>query len=195
MRREAVFLDRDGVINEELGYLGDSDQLRLIPGAAEAIRKLNEAHLLTIAVTNQAGVARGYYPESKVTQVHEALNELLAQQGARIDRFYYCPHHPTEGIGRYRKDCDCRKPKPGMLYRAAEDLSLNLGDCFLVGDKISDIQAGVSAGCKTLLVLTGYGKIHQFQIEASGVQIDHIAPDLLRAVERILEAYRLDESQ
>ena len=195
MSRRAVFLDRDGVIIEEVGYLGDADQLRLIPGAAEAIRELNEAHLLTIVVTNQAGVARGYYPESYITQVHKALNELLVQQGARIDRFYYCPHHPTAGMGRYRVDCDCRKPRPGMLYRAARELALNLRDCVLIGDKLSDIQAGVRAGCKTVLVLTGYGQIHQLQIGASGVKVDHVAPDLSRAVGWILEICRQDEGQ
>ncbi len=186
MRRWGVFLDRDGVINEEIGYLGRAEFLKLLPGVAKAIQHLNQMNIPTIVVTNQAGVARGYFPVERVDEIHRALSNLLATEGAHVDRYYVCPHHPTEGIGSYRVICECRKPKPGMLYHAAHDLGLDLGRCFMVGDTIGDIQAGISAGCQTVLVLSGYGKIHQAQLGASRITVDFIAADLSRAVTWIL---------
>lgn len=158
MPREAVFLDRDGTLIEEVHYLSEPDQVRLIPGAADAVRKLNDAGVLVIVVTNQAGVARGYFPESRVAAVHERLSALLEECGAKIDAFYYCPHHPTEGIGAYRVACDCRKPKPGMLLTAARDFDIDLARSWMIGDKPGDAEAGAAAGCRTILVRTGHGK-------------------------------------
>ncbi len=184
--RQAVFLDRDGVINEEVNYLSEPEQLRLIPGAAEAIRRMNQRGMLVIVVTNQAGVARGYYPESRIVIVHEALAGLLAQAGAHIDRFYYCPHHPTEGLPPYRVECNCRKPKPGLLLQAAQDFDLDLKRCFMIGDNHSDIALSQFTGCRTVLVLTGHGARvwREWQDE---FQPDHIAPDLSTAVTWILK--------
>jgi D-glycero-D-manno-heptose 1,7-bisphosphate phosphatase len=156
-QRAAVFLDRDGVIIQEVGYLNDPDQVELVDGAGEAIAKLNAAGLATVVVTNQAGVARGLFPEENVPRVHARLDDLLASHGARIDRYYHCPHHPHATVERYAVDCECRKPRPGMLRRAAEELELSLADSWLVGDKASDLQAAMAATCQPLLVMTGYG--------------------------------------
>jgi D-glycero-D-manno-heptose 1,7-bisphosphate phosphatase len=157
MPREAVFLDRDGTVIEEVRYLGDPAQVRLIPGAAEAIRRLNDAGVLVVLVTNQSGVARGYFPESRVWDVHARLAELLAERGARIDAYFYCPHHPTEGVGRYRVACECRKPRPGLLLAAARQLDIDLARSWVIGDKPCDAEAGAAAGCRAILVRTGHG--------------------------------------
>ena len=181
----AVFLDRDGVINEEVEYLHSPEQLRMIPHAAQAIRKLNERAIPVIVVTNQAGIARGYFSEAQVVVVHHALAALLNQAGAHVDRFYYCPHHPTEGFLPYRVQCSCRKPQPGLLFQAAKDLNLELSHCYLIGDKVSDLEAGWHAGCQTILVQTGYGA-QVWQEWSETFQPRRVARDLLDAVEWIL---------
>ena len=184
--RQAVFLDRDGVINEEVNYLSEPEQLRLIPGAPEAIARLNAANLPVIVITNQAGVARGYYPEAQIALVHTALSHALAQAGAHIDRYYYCPHHPTEGLSPYRLECDCRKPKPGLLRQAAQDFDLDLAQCFVIGDNDSDMALTQTAGCRTVLVLTGHGARvwREWQYD---FRPDHVASDLSAAVTWVLE--------
>ena len=154
----AVFLDRDGTVIEERHFLSDPDGVALLPTAAEAIALLNSLKIPVIVVTNQAGVARGYFPESQIAKVHQRLDEQLADLGAKIQRYDYCPHHPTEGLGEYAVDCSCRKPKPGMLLRAATELGVDLSRSLMVGDRLGDLQAGASAGCATALVRTGYGK-------------------------------------
>jgi D-glycero-D-manno-heptose 1,7-bisphosphate phosphatase len=151
MPREAVFLDRDGTLIEDAHYLADPDEVRLIPGAAEAVRALNAAGVLVIVVTNQSGVARGYFPESRVAEVHERLSRMLSVRGAKVDAYYYCPHHETKG------ECACRKPKPGMLLAAARDFDIDLAHSWMIGDKACDAGAGAVAGCRTLLVRTGHG--------------------------------------
>jgi D-glycero-D-manno-heptose 1,7-bisphosphate phosphatase len=158
MLRPAVFLDRDGTIIEEVGYLADPAAVVLIDGAAAAIARLNAAGVPVVVVTNQAGVARGYFPEECVGRVHDRLDELLAREGARVDGYFVCPHHPSEGRPPYRRDCDCRKPAAGLLLRAAEQLGLDLARSFMIGDKLSDVEAGARAGCGTVLVRTGYGR-------------------------------------
>jgi D-glycero-D-manno-heptose 1,7-bisphosphate phosphatase len=177
----AMFLDRDGVINQEVHHLGDPALLELIPGAAVAIAKLNALSIPAIVITNQSGVARGYYTETDVNLVHRSIQQLLASAGAHIDRFYYCPHHPTAGIGTYRTECTCRKPQPGMLLQAAQDYNLDLTNCYLVGDKDSDIMAGWAVGCKTMLVKTGHGMTHlqNWQLDR---QPDWIGDDLLQVI-------------
>jgi D-glycero-D-manno-heptose 1,7-bisphosphate phosphatase len=152
----AVFLDRDGTVNEEVGYLRDLDQLRLIPGAGAAIRRLNEAGLKVVLVTNQSGVARGFFPESFVHAVHDRLTRMLEQEGARIDAVYYCPHHPTAGNPPYVRACDCRKPGTGMIDQAAKDLHIDIKHSFMVGDKWIDVELGQRAGACSILVLSGY---------------------------------------
>ena len=155
--RPAVFLDRDGTINVEKDYLHRAEDFTFIAGVPDAIRRLREAGFLVVVVTNQSGVARGYYPREAVCRLHEHLQQELRRHGAAIDGFYVCPHHPTEGVGDYRIDCDCRKGAPGMLLQAARDHAIDLDRSFMVGDKLADIEAGQAAGCSSLLVRTGYG--------------------------------------
>lgn len=157
MPRPAVFLDRDGTLIEEADYLASPNQVRLLPGAAAAVRRVREVGVPVVVVTNQSGVARGYFPEERIADVHARLAELLAAEGAGVDAFYHCPHHPTEGVGAYRVACDCRKPRPGMLLAAARDLGLDLAASWMIGDKLDDLRAGAAAGCRTVLVRTGYG--------------------------------------
>ncbi|MBI5456408.1 D-glycero-beta-D-manno-heptose 1,7-bisphosphate 7-phosphatase [Candidatus Kaiserbacteria bacterium] len=182
---DVVFLDRDGVINEEVEYLHDPKDLVLIPGVVRAVRLLNERHIPVVVITNQAGVARGYYPESQIHVLHTALSKELEKEGAHIDRYYHCPHHPEHGKNEYLVDCDCRKPKPGLLHRAAKDMHLDLRRCALVGDKVSDIAAGVSVGCTTILVKTGYGD-KEWKTWKEDFKPSYVAADILDATEWIL---------
>jgi D-glycero-D-manno-heptose 1,7-bisphosphate phosphatase len=189
--RRAVFLDRDGTVAEEVGYVNHASRLRLLPGSAAAVRRIREAGLLSVVVTNQSGVARDYFTESIVHQTHERLFALLAAEGASVDAVYYCPHHPREGIAPYRQDCDCRKPLPGMLRRAARDLGIDLARSYMVGDGVVDVGAGRAAGTATILVLTGYGRGHfEHRRHLWTVQPDHVAEDLGAAVDWILEKER-----
>jgi len=187
MGRRAILLDRDGTVCEEVGYVNHVDRLRLIPGSAEAISRLNEAGFQTVVVTNQAGVARGYFPESLIGDVHDRLRELLAEAGARIDGIYYCPHHPEVGAPPYRVDCDCRKPRPGLLRRAAAEMGLDLASSYVVGDHVKDLEAGRTVGATPVLVRTGYGAgLLAWRTEDWRVRPTHVADDLAGAVDWIL---------
>jgi len=137
----AVFLDRDGVINEEVGYVDDLQKLRLIPCAYQAIQLINQSGLKAVVVSNQAGVAKGILSEKWVRQTNQYLDNLLRQRGAFISKFYFCPHHPTEGIEPYRKICDCRKPAPGMFLKAARELNIDLSRSYMIGDRFWDVEA------------------------------------------------------
>jgi D-glycero-D-manno-heptose 1,7-bisphosphate phosphatase len=185
MKRWGVFLDRDGVIVEEVNYLSSPELLRLLPGAAQAIQKLNRWRIPVIVVSNQAGVARGFFSEEAVRRIHARLADLLSREAAHIDRYYYCPHHPTEGIGPYRMDCECRKPKPGLLLKAGLEMGLDLEQSYLVGDNVTDVEAGIHAGAKSILVLTGYGE-SLWRSWPSPFQPQHVAHDLGAAVNWIL---------
>lgn len=168
--RRAVFLDRDGTINIEKNYLHKIEDFEFIPGAPEAIKKLKEAGFLVIVVSNQSGVARGYFNEDSVNQLHQHIQNELAVYGTSIDDFYFCSHHPDKGLGAYKVDCDCRKGNPGMLLQAACEHNLDLQNSFMVGDKLADIEAGERAGCRSLLVLTGYGATTALKPEAATVE-------------------------
>lgn len=184
MKNKAVFLDRDGVIIQEPPhYAHTPDQMRLIPGIKEAIRLLNENDFKVIVVTNQAGVAKGYYTEEEVISFNKLMKEELELYNAKIDAILYCCHNSEAKVERYRKDCDCRKPKPGMLKRAEKELNIDLNVSYMIGDKKSDIDAGKSIGCKTILVLTGYGTE---ELKRYDIEYDHIAKDLYEAVINIL---------
>ena len=154
----AVFLDRDGTINEEKEYLWRIEDFAFIDGVPAAIRRLKEAGFRVIVVTNQSGVARGYYDLAAVDNLHRHLQAELARHGTAVDAFYVCPHHPDHGIGELRRDCDCRKGAPGLLLQAAAEHALDLSRSYMVGDKAADLEAGRRAGCTSLLVLTGYGR-------------------------------------
>jgi D-glycero-D-manno-heptose 1,7-bisphosphate phosphatase len=181
-----LFLDRDGTINVERGYLSNPDEVELLPGAARAIRAANEFGLPVIVITNQAGVARGYHSEADVNSVNARLQELLKAEGARIDALYYCPHHPEVGDPPYRIVCSCRKPGTGMLKMAEKALGINLASSFVVGDKCSDIETGKNAGSGTVLVLTGYGRTEIRRCTGNKAP-DHVADDLPAAWEFVKE--------
>lgn len=156
--RKTIFLDRDGTINEEVNYLYKKEDLKLIKHAADAIALFNEAGYQVVVVTNQAGVARGYYTEEDVKVLHEYLNEVLKKSHAHIDAFYYCPHHPEYGIGEYKTICRCRKPDIGLLEQAEEQEKVDKTGSWMIGDKLSDTKAGNKYGIRSILVGTGYGK-------------------------------------
>lgn len=166
--KRAIFLDRDGTIVEEIDHRSPTDDLALLPGAAQALHSLKEKGFLLVIVTNQGGVGRGEFTEEDVRRMHRGLAEDLSQIGLKMDGIYYCPHHPDATLKRYRVECPCRKPKAGLLERASDDLSINLVESFMVGDKLSDVEAGRRVGCRTILVLTGHGRAAAEQIRAGG---------------------------
>ena len=150
--RPAIFLDRDGTINVEVDYLHRLADFELIPGVTEAIKRFNIAGYAVVVVTNQSGIARGLYDLAAMQAVHDHLQALLAPRGAHVDAFFFCPHHPD-----FTGPCTCRKPAPGMLLVAAQELGLDLQRSWMIGDTAGDIDAGRAAGCRTILVRTGYG--------------------------------------
>ena len=184
--RPAVFLDRDGVLVDELDFLTDADALRLLPGAAAAVRELNQHGIPAVVVTNQSAVARGLVDERGLGVIHERLRERLAEGGAHLDAIFYCPHHPTEGHAPHRVVCDCRKPAPGLLLRAARMLGLDLERSWIVGDSARDLEAGAAAGVRGVLVATGKGVREHARLVAAGRAPQHFAPDVHAAVELVL---------
>jgi D-glycero-D-manno-heptose 1,7-bisphosphate phosphatase len=184
---KAVFLDRDGTVNEEAGYLDDLSKLRLLPGAGAAIKRLNEAGFQVVLVTNQSGVARGYFPESLVHDAHSLLCKMLKSEGARIDAIYYCPHHPKAGNSHYTVDCECRKPKTGLIDRAVKELDIDRGHSYMVGDKWSDIELAQRAGVHAVLVRSGFTPDDPGNNRPERVHDpDFIAPGLTEASEWII---------
>jgi D-glycero-D-manno-heptose 1,7-bisphosphate phosphatase len=180
--KKAVFMDRDGTINVEVQYLHKVEEFEFIAGVPEALKRLKEAGFLLVVVTNQSGIGRGHYDEAALDSIHEHMHEELAGYGAAIDACYFCPHHPEHAKGHYLQECACRKPLPGMLQQAAADLDIDLSQSYMVGDKLGDIEAGINAGCTSLMVLTGYGAGHA-ERRPEGVEI---YPDLPAAAEAIL---------
>lgn len=188
--KRAVFLDRDGTVIEEVGYLNRVDRVAFFPWSVDAIRVLNEAGLLVVIVTNQAGVARGYFDEALVRDVHALIDRRVREGGARIDGYYYCPHHPDGVVEPFRVKCECRKPKPGMIRRAALDLGIDVAGSFVVGDRWLDVETGRAAGAKTVLVRTGYG--HEEESHPSAVTSDRVADNLMDAAAWIIRETRAD---
>jgi D-glycero-D-manno-heptose 1,7-bisphosphate phosphatase len=187
-KKPTVFMDRDGTMTVEGGYINHPSRLKLITGTADAVRMCNENGLLAVVTTNQAGVARGYFTEDLIHVVHGRMRKLLEKKNAHLDGVYYCPHHPREGAPVYRIDCNCRKPKTGMIEAACRDLPVDLAHSYMVGDKISDSEFGHKLGLRTVMVLTGYGRgEHQYQRKDWKDTPDHIAKDLRAAVRWIIE--------
>jgi D,D-heptose 1,7-bisphosphate phosphatase len=156
MGNHAVFLDRDGTINEDPGYLGDPRKLKVFPEAGKALSELkNNLHFKLIVISNQSGIARGLITKEEVELVNRKLNELLKADNVSIDAFYYCPYHPDFNT---EEECSCRKPSPQLIFRASKDYNIDLARSYFIGDSIADIQCGKNAGLKTILVKTGYGK-------------------------------------
>jgi len=184
--RSAVFFDRDGVLNEDSGYIGHPSRLDVYPFAAAAVRRVNEAGLPAVLITNQAGVARGYFDEPMVHEINALLQTALAREGAHLDAVYYCPHHPEGSEARYRVACECRKPKPGMLLAAARDHGLDLRRSSLITDRFDEVGMMQALGGRGVLVLTGFGS-RDFAARATWPQPpDLVAPNVLDAVTQIL---------
>lgn len=179
--RRAVFLDRDGTICEEMGYVNHVDRLLVFPYAAEAIRRLNEAEVPVIVITNQSGVARNIFPESLVYQVHEKMIAELAAGGASVDAIYFCPHKTEDA-------CECRKPNPGLLERAAREHGIDLGGSWIVGDRYADLEMAHAVGGRGILVMTGYGR-GEYELHRGDWprQPDAVAENLMEAVRRIFD--------
>ena len=183
----AIFLDRDGTINQEVNHLSSQDQFKLIDGVGEAICQINAAGILAVIITNQPVIARGELKVSELKIIHNKMDTLLGRQGAYLDRLYYCPHHTDSGfegeIDMLKFDCDCRKPKIGMFTQAKKDLNIVLEKSWVVGDSARDIMAAQNAGMKSILVQTGHaGKDGGFEVNP-----DFFAKDLREAVELILK--------
>ncbi len=181
----AVFLDRDGTINEEMGYINHLDRFVLLPSAAAAIRRINESGLKAVVVTNQSGVARGYFPKELIDQVHQKMRDLLEEEGAFLNGIYSCTHAPPSK--KESGGCGCRKPKIGLMKQAAQELNLDLEKSYVVGDRLKDVEMARNAGAKAVLVLTGYGRGEfGFLRPTRKVEPDFVAEDLAEAVEWIL---------
>lgn len=186
---KVVFLDRDGTINEEVHYLHRAEDLRFLPQAVRALKMLKEAGFKLVVVTNQAGVARGYYTCEEVEKLHEFMNGKLKEHGAWIDGFFYCPHHPEHGVGIYKKNCRCRKPGIGLFEMAQEKFAVDKSHSYMIGDKMIDVQAGVNYGIPGILVGTGYGAQWKKEIEEKGERplYDFYAETLVDAAKYIID--------
>jgi len=185
--RPAIFMDRDGTLSHEVGYVNHASRFRLYPWTVDAIRTVNRAGWLAVVVTNQAGVARGYFPESVLREVLGRLDAQVTAGGARLDGVYVCMHHPTAGHPPYRMDCDCRKPRPGLLRRAEAELGADLARSWVIGDRHGDLQVAWNAGARAALVKTGYGLGElTYHAPSWSRPPDLVAENVLEAVEAIL---------
>lgn len=186
MSNTAVFFDRDGTLINDPGYLNHPDQVQLLDGAAEALRELKGLGYQTVVVSNQSGVARGIVTEEMLEKIHERLRELLAAKGASLDKIYYCPHHPDGVIDEYRKDSDWRKPRPGMLLAAAREMDIDLAKSWMIGDTERDVEAGRSAGCRTILISTTRSEYGYPEKSRP----DHVAVNMREAVNIVKKYHR-----
>jgi len=188
MKRPAVFLDRDGTINEQMGYINHLSRFVLLPGAARGIRLLNESGYLVIVVSNQSGVARGYFPIDLVYEVHDLMRSRLASEGARVDDVLFCPHYPGGKVPEYAVHCGCRKPKPGLIEQARQRFDIDMARSAVVGDRFSDMELASACGLRGILVETGYGRGDlRYVLPGRQVQPDAVVSDLEEAARRILE--------
>lgn len=186
--RPVVFLDRDGTLNEEIGYIHDLSMLNLISGAAESVKKLNESNIAAILVSNQTGAARGFYPEDHIRKLNERLIGLLESKGARLDAIYYCPHLETGKVAELSIKCRCRKPEPGLVEKAFEEHSdLDRSRSYVIGDKASDVALADNCGAKGILVKTGYGQAVQDGRYQYKVEPAYTANTINDAIEWILK--------
>jgi len=197
MSKQAIFMDRDGTLIEEITYLNHFDQVKIYPEALRAVSQINQSGSLAVIATNQSAVARGLLSENDLEKIHNLINLEFQKYGAHIDAFYYCPHHPKAGNGSYTKTCDCRKPKPGMLLRAAHELDIQLNKSYMLGDKLDDVETGKRAGCQSILVKTGYGNeatsLYNKEISSPLRQPTYISENILEGVKCILE-HRFEEN-
>jgi D-glycero-D-manno-heptose 1,7-bisphosphate phosphatase len=182
--KRAVFLDRDGTMIEEVCYLDSLSQVAFFPWTVDVIRTFNRAGLAVVVVTNQSGIARGLLTDAFVGETHRHMDAQLAEGGARVDAYYYCPHHPDGGVAAYARRCDCRKPGRGMIDQAATDLGLDPARSFVVGDTWIDVQLGRAVGARAILVRTGHGAAEEKQ-PPEGVTADVVVDNLAAAAEWI----------
>ena len=188
MKNKAVFFDRDGTINEEMGYINHPSRFKIFPFVGKALGMLKNKGYKLVLVTNQAGVARGYFSEDLVTELHIQLQRHLSESNVQFDKIYYCPHHPIEGKGKYKKDCECRKPKTGMITRAQKELGIDLSRSYMIGDRYKDMLFARKIGLKGIMVLTGYGNgEYTYQSKNWEKEPDYICRDLLAAAHYIIE--------
>jgi len=193
-KRPIVFIDRDGTLNKEAGYINHIDNFQLYPFIYQGIRLLNHFDILSVIITNQAGVARGYFTEGFLKEVHNKMFDILEKNGAFIDGLYYCPHHPSSKLAEYAVECDCRKPKTGMLEQAVEELSPNVDTerMYVIGDKFSDVKMGNNFGCRTVMVKTGYGRGELMSKEEDRPKPSKIEKNFLSAVLWIIKDINLN---
>jgi len=190
----AIFLDRDGTINEEMGYINHPERFHVFPNVYKALKIFKEMGFKNVIITNQSGIARGYFSERLLTQIHDNLIKETRKMGAFIDGIYYCPHHPTEGIDKYRIDCSCRKPKIGLVTRAIEDLDIDLKKSYMIGDRYKDVIFAKKLNLRSAMVMTGYGKgEYQYQRHTWKQHPDIIGDDLLAVARVIKSEQKLDE--
>ncbi|MDF9407895.1 HAD family hydrolase [Pelotomaculum isophthalicicum JI] len=181
-RRSAIFLDRDGTIIEEVNYLSRPEQVHLLYGVGDVLNTFSKMGYLLVVVTNQSGLARGYFNEAELKKIHDRMAELLEQRNVKIDAVYHCPHHIDGIIPEYKIRCNCRKPAPGMWFQAAKDLDIDLGNSWTIGDKLIDLQAGDAAGTKVLMVETGYGREERLKLPSGWISV----PDMTAALDYIV---------
>ena len=184
----AIFLDRDGTINEEMGYINHIDRFNIFPFVAESIKNFRDNGFKIIVVTNQSGIARGYFTEELLNEVHQNLINYLNENGTKVEGIYYCPHHPREGKGKYKKDCNCRKPKPGLIERAIKEHDIDLKKSYMIGDRFKDMEFARNLKIKCGFVLTGYGQgEYEYQKKSWFFMPDLVAKNLKEMSIKIIE--------
>ncbi len=187
MKKKAVFIDRDGTINAEVGYPNSYSVIDIYPSSFAAVKKIKQAGLLAVIITNQSGIGRGLIKEENLHDIHNKLNAEFQRHDASFDAIYYCPHYVFSETAKYRKECSCRKPNPGMGRLAAEELQIDTSLSYMVGDKVEDILFGININATVILVLTGYGQESLQKLEAKGIQPAYVAKNLLDAADWIVE--------
>lgn len=187
MKRKAVFIDRDGTINRDVGYPSSYSVIDIYPFSFTAVKKIKQAGLLAVIITNQSGVGRGLIEEKTLQNIHTKLNEEFERHDVSFDGIYYCPHYVFSKTEKYRKECSCRKPNPGMGRLAAKDLHIDMSSSYMIGDKVEDLLFGININAAPILVLTGYGQESQKKLEDKGIQPAYVAKNLLDAAEWIIK--------
>ena len=190
MKRKAVFLDRDGTLNVDAAYASRYEQLAVYPESYEAVKKLNRAGLLAVVITNQSAVGRGLLNEDGLKDIHDRLSASFAGRGARLDAIYYCPHYSLSADPLYGKECDCRKPSPGLALRAAAELGIELSQSYMIGDKTEDMIFGMNIRAVPVLVLTGSGRESLAKLREQGLEPAYVAETILEAADWVLERER-----
>jgi len=195
MKKRAVFLDRDGTINKDVGYPNSFSLIEIYPFSYGAIRKINKSGLLVVIVSNQSGVGRGLITEEELRDIHRKFKASFARHHAHFDGLYFCPHYLYSSSAKYRKNCECRKPNPGMALQAAADLNIDLKNSYMVGDKVEDILFGLNIQAKSILVLTGFGRESLPKLKKKGITPAYVAKNLSDAVNWILKMEKVGSSE